>query len=290
MKIRNFFAAGAAVLMMCSVCSAQDITVNVDGVKVDFPAQQPIIQDGRTLIPLRGVFDTLGYDIFWAGDTKTVTIEKENTVITIVIGQKNYYYNGVSHDIDVPAQIINGSTMLPLRAIAEAAGLGVVWNSEEKTAVLMSDNTGDTSKTVSVELGSVEDQKFADELFDIANNFDTAVKNYNEVLDWVSEAGIHGEEDYKKVADAAAEMKKAADEAGSRLRPLICTEKLGALKNAYLKYIGYTAENADVVYKYFSGEMPSEEFAEKLDDTLAKSYSAETEYNSLLEELALQSR
>jgi outer membrane protein TolC len=39
---------------------------------------QPIIQDGRTMVPLRFVSEALGADVQWSGDTRTVTITTAN--------------------------------------------------------------------------------------------------------------------------------------------------------------------------------------------------------------------
>ena len=213
MRLRNISAAALAALMMCVPCFAGDITVNINGKAADFPNQKPVIQDGRTLIPLRGVFDTLGYDIAWAGDTKTVTLAKDSDLITIVIGQKSYYQNGVSHETDVPAQIINGSTMLPLRAIAEAAGLSVVWDAEKKTAILLSpDHTDDNSESYYVSYDE-QDKAFLLEYKEVSEEFDEAVNTFNECMQWAQSEGLHNRDDIDKVCDALATLKSASETA-----------------------------------------------------------------------------
>jgi hypothetical protein len=123
-----------------SVYGAQGaITVAVDGETVAFSGQAPVIVNGRTLIPLRGVFEKMGYSIEWDGATKTATLKTDKNSISVSANSSAFTVNGESKALDVPAQIMNGSMMLPLRAIGESAGANVVWNGETKTVSI---NTG----------------------------------------------------------------------------------------------------------------------------------------------------
>ena len=140
MKLRKIILSVAAAAAMSAVCYAQDINVSLNGNIVSFPNQQPVIVEGRTLIPLRGVFDNMGYAIDWDGETKTVTLKKDSKTLTVAIGQASIDVNGSATAIDVPAQIINGSTMLPLRAIADTTGAEVLWDAESRTATILDDS------------------------------------------------------------------------------------------------------------------------------------------------------
>lgn len=115
---------------------AQDINVYVDSYPVSFSSQQPVISNGRTLVPLRGLFDLMGYEISWDGSTKTAALtsrtDKSNK-IEITVGADSYTARGEVFSLDTPAQIINGSTMIPLRAVAEATGAAVYWDNDSKT-------------------------------------------------------------------------------------------------------------------------------------------------------------
>ncbi len=145
---------GLAALMMCSNVFAGDISVNLDGEAVEFTGQEPVIADGRTLIPLRGVFEKLGYEISWDNNTKTAEFEKEGTKVSVTVDSEEFSVNGESIKLDVPAQIINGSMMLPLRAIGEATGLTVNWDGESKSVNIDSgsaNNYGDATTEVLTE-------------------------------------------------------------------------------------------------------------------------------------------
>jgi hypothetical protein len=129
---------------------ADEIKVTIDGELVTFTGQQPIIVDGRTLVPVRGVFEALGFEVSWLPETRTVNLQKfgepneiERPIIhwvTIRIGSETFNANsGVDRPLDVPAQIINGSTMLPLRAVLESVGYSLDWDGDTRTVIITSD-------------------------------------------------------------------------------------------------------------------------------------------------------
>jgi len=116
---------------------ANEITVKIESQRVNFADQNPVIVDGRTLVPVRGVFEALGFDVEWDNATRTVSLTRDNYEVTIVIDSPTFNTNGVNHDLDVPAQIIGGRTMLPIRLVLESVGYYVGWN-EATRAVLVS--------------------------------------------------------------------------------------------------------------------------------------------------------
>ncbi len=130
-----------AIFSLCfaSICYASsDVTVKVDDIAVSFE-QSPVIDGGRTLIPLRGVFDALDCEVEWNGASKDVLIKKDNNVVSVKIGDSNVYKNGVlSSVIDVPAKVINGRTMVPVRGILELFDNYVGWNDEERVVEIYS--------------------------------------------------------------------------------------------------------------------------------------------------------
>ncbi len=139
--MKRIIALTLALAMTISNVYAKDITVTLNGKDIEFSNQSPVIVEGRTLIPLRGLFEKLGYTVEWNGDTKTASLSYNNKKIDITAGSSTMII-GKSNTVtlDVPAQIINGSMMLPLRAIGEATGLVVEWDDSSKTVTLSSDN------------------------------------------------------------------------------------------------------------------------------------------------------
>lgn len=125
------------------------IKVTIDGHEVYFPDQNPIIIDGNTLVPVRGVFEALGWRVNWDRDTSTALLNRGHVNIGITIDQpffKVFIYDpaspfpghGVLHDLDVPAQLIGGRTMLPLRAVLESVGYTLDWDGATRTVLITS--------------------------------------------------------------------------------------------------------------------------------------------------------
>jgi hypothetical protein len=92
------------------------------------------IVNGKTMVPVRGVFEQLGFDVTWNSSTETATIYNSQTSIEIPKGKTYFYVNGTSFKPDVPQQVINGSLYIPLRAIADSINADTSWNSEQKMA------------------------------------------------------------------------------------------------------------------------------------------------------------
>lgn len=115
------------------------ISVYYESAKLKFDVE-PIIVDGRTMVPLRAIFEAFGMDVSWDDLAKKVTATKDNLKIELVIGSTSAYKNGKLVVIDVPSYIDGGRTMVPLRFIAESTGAEVTWNGTTKT-VYISDGT-----------------------------------------------------------------------------------------------------------------------------------------------------
>jgi hypothetical protein len=139
--MKRIFAIGLTAGMLLAASSkvlAADgaVTVKVDDKTISFSNQSPVIVNGRTLIPLRGVFEEMGYSIAWESNTKTAVLTSSDTTVRVSANSSTFTVNGESKALDVPAQIMNGSMMLPLRAVGEAAGANVTWNGDTKTVLI----------------------------------------------------------------------------------------------------------------------------------------------------------
>lgn len=116
---------------------AREITVTVDGTKVTFD-QPPAIKDGRTLVPMRAIFEALGAVVSWDDQDKLVTADKRFDHISLKIGSSDMQVNDKTVKLDVPAEIMNGRTLVPARAVAEALGADVKWDDAAKTVTITS--------------------------------------------------------------------------------------------------------------------------------------------------------
>ena len=114
------------------------ISINVDGRRIR-PDSEPVLISGRTLVPIRAVAENLGYDVNWDAESRTVTMTAEGkSEISVTIDADSIEKGGSRVEVDVPAQIIDSRTYLPLRAVAEAMDCRVEWNGETKTVDIFS--------------------------------------------------------------------------------------------------------------------------------------------------------
>jgi len=107
--------------------AGSDVTIFVNG-NLLYSDVAPVIIDGRTMLPLRAIFEALGALVDWNGNTRTVTAVRGDVTITLTIGQSVLYKNGQAIALDVPAMISNDRTMVPVRAVAESLGANVDWD------------------------------------------------------------------------------------------------------------------------------------------------------------------
>lgn len=69
----------------------------------------------------------------WDGETKTVTADRNGRIVKLTIGQNVFYVDSEEKTTDVPAQIMGGRTLVPVRAISESYDCGVTWDEQTKT-------------------------------------------------------------------------------------------------------------------------------------------------------------
>ena len=122
--------------------SSDDIRVTIDGVEVDFEGQGPVMIDSRVLVPVRGVFEALGFVPTWSGSTRTATLTRDDYVVVLTIGSETFTTNGEEFTLDVPAQLIGGRTLLPLRAVLESVGYSdMSWSGSARTVTIRTGNS-----------------------------------------------------------------------------------------------------------------------------------------------------
>jgi N-acetylmuramoyl-L-alanine amidase len=141
-------ALSAAALMTAGASAAladDEITVNLDGKAIPFDVA-PIIENDRTLVPLRAIFEALGAQVDWDGTTQTVIsvkgdrtcvfqIANSNMFVTTTIGQNA---SVETKTLDVPAKIKDDRTLIPLRAVSEAYSCNVDWDGATRTVNITS--------------------------------------------------------------------------------------------------------------------------------------------------------
>ena len=122
--------------MPSMVLANETINVTIGGQAVTFPDQGPVIVDGRTLVPVAGVFQSLDFDVQWNPEDRTVTLTRSGDTVVITIDSSTFTTNGASHTLDVPAQLIGGRTMLPIATVLRSVGYDVDWDGSTQTVAI----------------------------------------------------------------------------------------------------------------------------------------------------------
>jgi len=128
---------GVTVAQAQFATPAPYVRVLVDGQPVPFDVP-PVVAVGRVLVPLRGVFTRLGAIVTWDPGTQTVLAARGDTSIMLRIGDTQAHINGQPTLMDVPALLVDGRTMVPLRFISQALGSQVSWDAASTTVHIAS--------------------------------------------------------------------------------------------------------------------------------------------------------
>lgn len=101
---------------------------------------QPVIEKGRTSVPFRAIFETMGCAVSYSvdGGKQRVTARRGDDNLHLTIGEAKLYYNGKQIPLDVPAKIKNGRTLVPARAISEALENEVFWEGDTRSVIIYS--------------------------------------------------------------------------------------------------------------------------------------------------------
>lgn len=137
------------------------IKVEYNQKAIVFPDQKPVIRSGRTLVPIRPIAESLGFDVEWNEKTRTVSINKGTNNVRLVVTQKIAKKNGQTINLDVPAQIINQRTMVPVRFIAEALSYKVNWNQASQTVLIADEQAATPSETTQAPAANAPKQEAA---------------------------------------------------------------------------------------------------------------------------------
>lgn len=116
------------------------VAVKVNNKAISFPDQKLIVQNERTLVPVRFVAEALGYDVEWNKADNSAVIDDGK--IILYIGTNKAKINGKSVTLDVASTIIRDRTMVPLRVVAETLDCSVDWIGETQTVLVNAKKNG----------------------------------------------------------------------------------------------------------------------------------------------------
>jgi len=135
----------AVMSMSCGVSAASaNLTIRANGQVVTFPDTQPYIDaNGRTMIPVRMVTETLGAEVDWEQKTRTASVSKNGITVYIPIGSETLTVNdnGTKYTVKMDTKAVNkdGRTCVPIRFVAEALGAYVDYSEKYRTVGIYQD-------------------------------------------------------------------------------------------------------------------------------------------------------
>lgn len=116
-----------------------EIKVIVDGIEVQFD-QPPVIENSRTLVPMRAIFEALGARVEWFPKTENILAVNGDNEIIMKIGSKDMFFNGEETIVlDVAPKIMGSRTLVPLRAVSEVFDADVLWDNDTRTVTITTD-------------------------------------------------------------------------------------------------------------------------------------------------------
>ena len=169
MKKRLLVVSLVTVLTLLCVqlaFAAGTISVQVNGKALSMDSK-PFIKQGKVLVPMRAIFETLGASVKWDDKTQKVTAKKGSTEIALWIGKKEAKVGSKNVILDVAAAVDKGRTFVPLRFVAESLGAKVDWVSSKNLVVVTTGGGGAAAAELSGSLkmsGSTSVQPLAEEL------------------------------------------------------------------------------------------------------------------------------
>ena len=152
MIVSAIFVLGGAMVFGDSVSTDVRVQVNGTPLNLDVP---PMIKNGYTLIPFRGVFESLGGVVEWDQENLVASVTYGETEVLIPIGSQTATVNGESKTMQIPGEVIDGRTLIPLRFVSESLGFVVDWNDAMRTAVVNSPDYSGGTEVVPVILGEL---------------------------------------------------------------------------------------------------------------------------------------
>ena len=152
--MKRFIALALAATMALAPVSAFAINVRIDNTPLGVPASTI---NGRTMVPMRAIFEALGAEVAWNNTTKGITATKEDKTVNLYLNNKTAYIDGIASVLDAAPVTLDGRTMVPARFVAEAMGCTVGWDGATQTVNITTDGIAQPVKTNTYDVVRVVD-------------------------------------------------------------------------------------------------------------------------------------
>ncbi len=121
------------LMVWVSMALAGPVEVIVEGPRDEYPHYldlkvPAIIENGRTLIPLRSIAEALGFQVEWQASDQRIIMRRDQQRIEMQIGSRIAMANAVPVTMDLAPCLIKNTTMVPLRFVAQNMGYSVAFS------------------------------------------------------------------------------------------------------------------------------------------------------------------
>lgn len=145
---------GIAIGIMGGGQAAADQTIRIfiDGQEL-YSDVAPVIENGRTLVPVAAISAGLGADVKWLPNGRKVLISTKGPIQTVDWQSSGTSLIRVFIDdrelvTDVAPMIIGGRTMVPLAAISTGLGANVTWDGQNRRVLISRAGSSQTNPLV----------------------------------------------------------------------------------------------------------------------------------------------
>ena len=142
--MKKFLCLILALAMLSTtmvVFAEKDVTVKLFGEVLEFDVKPQLI-NSRTMVPMRKIYESLGAKVEWVEEAQLILATYKTNIITMEIGKSEFSITDVVKGetktilLDVPPQIVNSRTLVPVRAVSEALYKKVDWDNETFTVLI----------------------------------------------------------------------------------------------------------------------------------------------------------
>lgn len=125
-------------------CFANTIQIMLNGSTLKSNVA-PLQQNGTTLVPIRLISENLGANVNYEKTEKKISIVTDQTSIELFVNNTTAKINGKTITLNVAPQIINNTTMVPIRFVSENLNCSVEWNQEKQLVIITSNSSLDST-------------------------------------------------------------------------------------------------------------------------------------------------
>ena len=86
---------------------------------------QRVEEDGHLLVPMRAIFEALGWEVEWRGDNQRIYAYQGDQTLAMWVDSREAVLNGQQVQLEVPPRLLGDATQVPLRFVSEATGRSV---------------------------------------------------------------------------------------------------------------------------------------------------------------------